>query len=397
MKILVLNSGSSSIKFQFFNMDGEKVLAKGRVTRIGNEDSILKYEKAGKPAIKKTVDINDHSDGLRLIKDYLLSEEKGVIDNVKEIKAIGHRVVHGGEEYSEPTLIDEKAEKNIDRLSSLAPLHNPHNLTGIQVCKEVIPDTPQVAVFDTGFHQTLPPRAYTYAVPYKYYEKYGVRRYGFHGTSHKYVANRAAKLMNTSMENLKIVTCHLGNGASMAAINKGKSVDTSMGLTPLEGLVMGTRSGDIDPSLIPFLAEKENISAKEVEDMLNTESGLLGVSGISNDFREINQAAEEGNKRAKLALELFFYRIKKYIGAYAAAMDGLDVIIFTGGIGENEEDARAGILKNMSYLNIKLDQEANQAGGEEKEISAADSGVKVFIIATNEELVIARAAKDLVE
>ena len=396
MKILVLNSGSSSIKFQLFNMTDESVLAKGRVTRIGNENPTLKYKAEGRDKLKKTIDISNHSDGLQVIKEYLLSDAKGVIKDVADIDAIGHRVVHGGEKFSEPTLIDESVEKDIDRLSELAPLHNPHNLTGIKECKEVIPDTPQVAVFDTGFHQTIPEEAYLYGLPYEFYEEYGIRRYGFHGTSHQFVATRAAEMMNTSVEELKIVTCHLGNGASMAAIKEGESVETSMGFTPLEGLVMGTRSGDLDPSIVPFLMKKEDLGPDEVEEMLNKDSGLLGVSGISNDFREINEAAQNGNKRAKNALDLFYHRIQKYIGSYMVIMEGLDVIVFTGGIGENEGAARAGILDKLENFGVTIDEKANQVKGEAEEISTNDSSIKALTIPTNEELVIARSTQDLV-
>lgn len=377
-------------------MEDETVLAKGSVTRIGNKDSRLKY-KTGDNEIEKTINISGHGEGLQVMKEYLMGDEYGVIKNVEEINAIGHRVVHGGEEYLESTLIDDQAEENIDRLSELAPLHNPHNLKGIKECYDLIPDTPQTAVFDTGFHQTMPKKAYLYALPYEMYDKYGVRRYGFHGTSHKYVAQRAAGMMSKPIEELKIVTCHLGNGASMAAVKNGKSVDTSMGLTPLEGLVMGTRSGDIDPSIVPFIMKRKNIDADETEGLLNKKSGLLGVSGISNDFREINEAAQKGNEQAQDALNVFYYRIQKYIGAYMVAMGGLDAIVFTGGIGENEEDARAGILKELEFLGIKVDQEANTVKSEEKEISTPNSSIKAFVIPTNEELVIARATREILE
>ena len=396
MKILVLNSGSSSIKFQLFNMENEHVLAKGRVTRINNDKPLLKYETHQEVKIKEVINIDNHSDGLQVIKKYLMDEEKGVITNVEDIKAIGHRVVHGGEKFSQPTIVDEKVENKINQLSELAPLHNPHNLTGIKECKEVIPDTPQVAVFDTGFHQSLPEKAYIYAIPYQYYEKYGIRRYGFHGTSHKFVAQKAADMMNTTLKNIKVITCHLGNGASMAAIKEGKSIDTTMGLTPLEGLVMGTRSGDIDPSIISFLVENENLKAKEVEDILNTKSGLLGVSGVSNDFREINQAAKNGNHRAKIALKLFYYRIQQYIGAYMMSMGGLDAIVFTGGIGENEKDPRENVLKGLDFMGLEIDKKANQVKGKETEITTENSTIKAFAIPTNEELVIARATRKLV-
>ncbi len=395
MKVLVLNSGSSSIKFQLFNMQNEEVLAKGSVTRIGGADALLKY-KSEQGNVKKEIDISTHSEGLQVIKEFLIGEN-GVIEDVDEIDAIGHRVVHGGEQYGEPVIIDDKVEEKIEQLSELAPLHNPHNHKGIIECKKIIPDTPQVAVFDTGFHQTIPASAYLYALPYKYYQKYGIRRYGFHGTSHQFVAQKAADFIGKPIEELKIITCHLGNGASIAAVKNGKSVDTSMGLTPLEGLVMGTRSGDIDPSIVTFLMERENMTTKEIEDVLNTESGLLGVSGITNDFREINQAASEGHERARQALELFYYRIQKYIGSYQVAMEGLDAIVFTGGIGENEGDARKGILQKLTFMGIKIDEEANQVKGEEKEISTVDSAIKCLAIPTDEELVIARESQKLLQ
>ncbi|MFW5992438.1 MAG: acetate/propionate family kinase [Halanaerobiaceae bacterium] len=395
MKVLVINSGSSSIKFQLFNMEDESVLAKGSVTRIGNKDSRIKYKTEGYET-EETINISGHAEGLQVMKEYLMGDEHGVIKNVEEISAIGHRVVHGGEEYFESTLIDKEAEENIERLAELAPLHNPHNLKGIKECHELIPDTPQTAVFDTGFHQTMPRKAFLYALPSEMYEEYGVRRYGFHGTSHKYVAGRAADMMNTPLEDLKIITCHLGNGASMAAVKEGNSVDTSMGLTPLEGLVMGTRSGDIDPSIVPFIMKRKDLNAEEVEEFLNKQSGLLGLSGISNDFREINEAAQAGNEWAGDALAVFYYRIQKYIGAYMVAMGGLDAIVFTGGIGENEKDARAGILKNLEFMGIMINEEANKVRSIEKEITTAGSSVKAFVIPTNEELVIARATKHLI-
>ncbi|MFW6308931.1 MAG: acetate/propionate family kinase [bacterium] len=396
MKILVLNSGSSSIKFQLFNMESEEVLAKGQVSRINNDNSKLSYETSD-DEIKKDIKIADHGAGLEVIKEILVNEEVGVVADINDIEGIGHRVVHGGEKYSESTLVDETVEKNIDELSSLAPLHNPHNLKGIQVCKKLIPDTSQVAVFDTSFHQTLPQKAYLYGLPYRYYEKYGIRRYGFHGTSHKYVSQRAARMMEKPITELNIITCHIGNGASMTAVKKGKSVETSMGLTPLEGLVMGTRSGDLDPSIVPFLVEREDISALEVERILNKESGLLGVSGISNDYREVKQAADNGNERAQAALDIFYHRMKKYIGSYTAVMGSLDAIVFTGGCGENEGTARASVLENMSYLGVEIDKQANQVRSEEQEISTQNSDVKVFVIPTNEELVIARETKKLLE
>lgn len=396
MKVLVLNSGSSSIKFQLFNMEDEKVLVKGVVERIGIENSFLDYEKTGEKEITIKRDIEDHSQGIELVIDTLLDKEYGVLSSMDEINAVGHRVVHGGEKFAGSVKITDEVIEQMEAVSDLAPLHNPPNLAGIKVCRELMPDTPQVGVFDTAFHQTMPEKAYMYAIPYKYYEKHGIRRYGFHGTSHRYVSKRAADMMDKPIEECKIITCHLGNGASIAAVDSGKSVDTSMGLTPLEGLVMGTRSGDLDPAIIPFLMSKENLSPDEIDKILNKESGLLGVSGVSNDSRDIKAAAEEGNKRAQLARKLFNYRVKKYIGAYMAAMGGVDAIVFTAGIGENAADVRKGILEDMEYFGIKLDENANQVRGEESEITTADSSIKVFTIPTNEELVIARDTKQII-
>jgi acetate kinase len=309
---------------------------------------------------------------------------------------VGHRVVHGGEKFASSTLISEEVINKMEDVSELAPLHNPPNLAGIQVCTDLLPDTPQVGVFDTAFHQSMPEKAYMYALPYEYYEKHGIRRYGFHGTSHKYVAQRAANLMGEPKENLKIITCHLGNGASVSAIDGGKSVDTSMGLTPLEGLVMGTRSGDLDPAIIPFLMNKEDLSADEIDSILNKKSGLLGLSGVSNDSRDVKEAAIDGNDRASLAKDVFDYRVKKYIGSYAAAMGGVDAIVFTAGIGENAKDVRESVMKDMEFLGAKIDEKANDIRGEEREINTPDSKVKIFIIPTNEELVIARDTKRIV-
>lgn len=397
MKVLVLNSGSSSVKFQFFNMEEERVLAKGLVERIGIEDSSLEYENDNGQEVEKDIDITDHREGIEQVIEILLDSEVGVLDDIDDINAVGHRLVHGGEKFAHSTLIDEEVIEKIEELTPLAPLHNPHNLTGVRVCKELLPNKPQVGVFDTAFHQSMPEEAYIYPIPYEYYKKYGVRRYGFHGTSHKYVANRAAELMREDIDNLKIITCHLGNGASMAAINKGKSVDTSMGMTPLEGLMMGTRSGDIDPAIIPFLMEKEDLSTKEIDSILNKESGLLGVSGVSNDSRDVRQAAKKGNHRAHLADKIFNYRVRKYIGEYMAVLNGIDAVVFTGGIGENAWEVRKHIIEKLDNLGFILDLEANKVRGEEVEISAEDSKVKVFAIPTNEELVIARDTKEIVE
>ncbi len=396
MKILVLNSGSSSIKYQLFNMEEEKVLTKGVVERIGIDNSFLEFENENGEEIKIESEIPDHSKGIELVIDSLLDEENGVLNSMDEISAVGHRVVHGGEKFAHSTLIDDEVIKKMEEVSDLAPLHNPPNLAGIKVCKDMMPDTPQVGVFDTAFHQSMPEKAYMYAIPYEYYEKHSIRRYGFHGTSHKYVAAKAADMMDKDAKDVKVITCHLGNGASVAAVDGGESVDTSMGLTPLEGLVMGTRSGDIDPAIIPFLMKKEGLEAEEIDTILNKKSGLLGVSGVSNDSRDIKDAAQAGNERAKLAKELFNYRVKKYIGSYAAAMGGVDAIVFTAGIGENAIDVRKDIMKDMEFLGVKMDEKANDVRGKAREISSKDSKVKVFTIPTNEELVIARDTKEIV-
>lgn len=397
MKILVLNSGSSSIKFQLFDMDEEQVMARGIVERIGINDSCLEYESYKGVEFEEKHDISDHTSGIELVRDTLIDEDRGVLENMDEINAIGHRVVHGGEKFADSTLITEEVINQIEEVSELAPLHNPHNLTGIKVCSKLMPGKPQVAVFDTAFHQTMTPRAYLYALPYEYYKKYGIRRYGFHGTSHKYVAHRTAQIMDKPIEDLKIITCHLGNGASITAVDAGKSVDTSMGLTPLEGLVMGTRCGDIDPAIIPFLMEKEDLSMKDIDDIMNKKSGLLGLSGVSSDSRDVREAASKGNKRARMAQEIFNYKVKKYIGAYMTIMGGVDAIVFTAGIGENAGEVRAGIIEGLEFLDIYLDREANQVKGKEKEITTEDSAIKVYTIPTNEELVIARDTEIIVE
>lgn len=396
MKILVLNSGSSSIKYQLFNMENENVLAKGIVERIGIEDSFLEHEVNGDEVVIKE-DIPNHSKGISLVIDALLDDNHGVLASMDEINAVGHRVVHGGEKFADSVKITDEVVKQMEDVSDLAPLHNPPNIAGIKVCQELMPEKPQVGVFDTAFHQSMPAEAYTYALPYEYYEKYGVRRYGFHGTSHRFVAKRAAKLIDKDFNDSKIITCHLGNGASVAAVKNGKSIDTSMGLTPLEGLVMGTRCGDIDPAIVPFLQEKEDLSSKEIDNIMNKESGLLGISGISNDSRDIQEAAADGNERAQLAGDVFNYRVKKYIGAYTAAMGGVDAIVFTAGIGENAIEIREGILDGLEYLGFELDKEANDSRGKEIEISKAGSDTRVFIIPTNEELVIARDTAEILE
>src|SRR5690554_1656874 len=396
MKILVLNCGSSSIKYQLINMEDEAILTKGVVERIGIDDSLLEHQKDNGEEIIIKEKIEDHAQGIKLVINTILNKDYGVLQDSNEIDAIGHRVLHGGEKFTESILINDEVEKAIEDNCELGPLHNPHNLTGIRVCKDLMPDKPQVAVFDTAFHQTMPKKAFIYALPYEYYEKYGIRRYGFHGTSHLYVANRAAELMGKPIEELKIISCHLGNGASITAVDGGESVDTSMGLTPLEGLVMGTRCGDIDPAIIPFIMDKENLTMGEVDTIMNTESGLLGVSGVSSDSRDVEAAANSGNERAKTALEIFDYRVIKYVGAYIAAMGGVDAIVFTAGIGENQSRTRAGIIENLAYLNIYIDEEANKLKSEEVEITTPESGVKVFVIPTNEELVIARDTAEII-
>jgi acetate kinase len=377
-------------------METEIVLAKGLIQRIGITDSYLEYENGSGDEIVIEKDIPNHKVGIELLIETLLSEDHGVLKDMDEVEAIGHRIVHGGEAFAHSTIIDEETIEKVESVSDLAPLHNPPNIMGVKVCKELMPDKPQVGVFDTAFHQSMPEKAYIYALPYEYYEEYGVRRYGFHGTSHGYVAERAAEMMDQDLSELKIITCHLGNGASVAAVKNGKSVDTSMGLTPLEGLVMGTRCGDIDPAIIPFIMAKENISASEMDDILNKKSGLLGVSGVSSDSRDVEDAAAAGNHQAEIAIKLFNYRVKKYIGAYSAAMGGVDAIVFTAGIGENSIDTRAEILEGLEYLGIELDQEANDCRGKEVFISTADSKVKAMVVPTNEELVIAKDTMELV-
>jgi acetate kinase len=396
MKIFVINCGSSSLKYKLFDMRDEDVLAEGIIERIGIGNSFLKYETKEGTDIKIEHEIPTHKEGIELLIETLLSDEHGVLKDMDEIKAVGHRVAHGGEKFAHSTLIDDEVMKEIEDISDLAPLHNPANLMGIEVCKELMPETSQVAVFDTAFHQTMPEEAYTYALPYEYYEKYGVRRYGFHGTSHGYVARRAAEMMDKDFEDLKIVTCHLGNGASIAAVKNGESIDTSMGFTPLEGLVMGTRCGDIDPAIVPFIMDKEDMTASEIDSVLNKESGLYGVSGVSSDMRDIEGAAEEGNNQAQVALDIFNYRVKKYIGSYSAAMGGVDAVVFTAGIGENAIETREEILADLEYMGIKIDKKANDIRGKEQIITTDDSTVKAMVIPTNEELVIAKDTKAIV-
>jgi len=396
MKILVINCGSSSLKYQFIDMKDESVLAKGLVERIGIEGSVLKHEKIGMEKQTITADMPNHEVALKLVMDALINDKHGVIKDFKEIDAVGHRVVHGGEDFANSVLIDDKVMKSIEDCIDLAPLHNPPNIIGIKACQKLLPGVKMVAVFDTAFHQTMPDYAYMYAIPYEYYEKYKIRRYGFHGTSHRFVSKRASELMGKKIDQCNIITCHLGNGASLAAIKNGKTIDTSMGFTPLEGLIMGTRSGDIDPAVIPFLSEKEKMSIKEIDTLLNKKSGVLGVSGVSSDFRDIEGEAEKGNDRARLALDMFHTRVKKYIGAYMAELEGVDAIVFTAGLGENSAESREEICKGLESLGIEIDVDANKVRGKEQLISKKDSKIKIYVIPTNEELVIARDTLEIV-
>jgi len=391
MKTLVLNCGSSSIKFQLLNMGDESLLVKGSVEKIGTRTAILNLSIPGQDKIKQVMEILDHQLALEKTLQALMSEELGIIKDKKDISAIGHRVVHGGESYSSSVAIDDDVIREIRNLIDLAPLHNPHNLKGIEVCKKIFPELTQVAVFDTAFHQTMPAKAYIYPLPYVLYKRYQVRRYGFHGTSHYYVANRCAKLMGKNINELKIITAHLGNGCSIAAINKGQVIDTSMGFTPLEGLVMGTRCGDLDPSIITFIIAKEDLSLQEANTLLNKHSGLMGISGISNDMKELSDATDT-DSRAKLAIDIFSYRLKKYITAYAGALGGIDALVFTGGIGENCSQVRELSCEGLEFMGLSLDLEKNKQRGE-NELNSSSSKAKIFCIPTNEELVIARETK----
>ena len=395
MKILVVNCGSSSIKYQLINMENEEVMAKGYLEKIGLPDSFLTHRVNGeKYKIEK--EIKNHEEGIKLVLDQLLDENYGVIKDLSEIDAVGHRVVHGGEKFSDSVLITDEVIDTIKECIPLAPLHNPAGITGIEACKKVLPNVPMVGVFDTAFNQTIPEEAYIYSIPYEYYEKYRIRKYGFHGTSHKFVSRRVAELIEKPIEDLKMVTCHLGQGGSLCAVKGGKSVDTSMGLTPLAGIPMGTRSGDIDPSIVTFLMKQEGLTPDEMDNILNKKSGKLGVSGVSFDDRDIEAAMKEGNKRAKLAIDTFVYQVIGYIGRYAAQMNGIDVITFAGGVGENGPEVRRDICKSLEFLGVKIDEEKNNVRGKECEISTPDSKVKVYIIPTNEELMIARDTMDII-
>jgi len=399
MKIIVLNCGSSSIKYQLFDMTNHSVLAKGVVEKVGLHGSFLKYEPFNGDSVKLEGEILDHNAGIEYILGILTSKQRGVINNFEEIDAIGHRVVLGGEDFNKSVYIDEKVIQKIEEFVSLAPLHNPANLKGIYAMQALLPETPQVATFDTAFHQTMPEYAYMYAIPYSLYKKHGIRRYGFHGTSHRYVSQRACEILKVEFSSQKIITCHLGNGASVAAIKFGKSVDTSMGLTPVEGLIMGTRCGDIDAGVLAFIMNREAIDIQTLNTIINKHSGILGITGVSSDMREVNIAAyEQNNERAKLGLEMYHYRIRKYIGAYAAAMGGIDTIVFTGGVGENSSLTRYEVCKELRFLGLDFDQEANNSlRSEEKVITKAGSKVKVLVVPTNEELVIAQDTMEIIK
>lgn len=392
MNILVINCGSSSLKFQLINAESEQMIAKGLCERIGIEGSRIVYTPAGGEKEVTETPMANHTDAIRLVLNALTNAKTGVVKSLEEISAVGHRIVHGGEKFAESTIIDDEVLAAITECNDLAPLHNPANLIGINACKELMPDTPMVAVFDTAFHQTMPEKAYMYGIPYEYYEKYKIRRYGFHGTSHSYVSKKAAEVLGKKYEDLKIIVCHLGNGASVSAVMNGKCVDTSMGLTPLEGLIMGTRSGDIDPAIIEFIAHKEGKNIDEIMNILNKKSGVLGLSdNLSSDFRDIEDGYFAGNQKAVTAMETFAYRVAKYIGAYTAAMNGVDVICFTAGVGENGPLVRRIICDNyLSYLGITLDEETNNKRGEDIAITTPDSKTTVMVIPTNEELAIAR-------
>jgi acetate kinase len=397
MKIIVLNCGSSSIKYQLFDMTHQKAIAKGLIDKIGLHGSYIRHERNDE-TVNLEGEIVDHQAGIEYMLGILTSKRRGSLKSFDEIDAIGHRVVHGGEKFNDSVLITEEVIQQITEVIDLAPLHNPPNLRGILAMKELLPDVPQVSAFDTAFHQTMPDYAYMYAIPYSLYVKYGIRRYGFHGTSHRYVSKRAAEILGKDMSELKMITCHLGNGASMTAVDQGRSVDTSMGLTPVEGLIMGTRTGDLDLGVLTFIMNREAINIQVANTLINKHSGMLGITGISSDMREIEKAAGEGNERAILGLSMYHYRIKKYIGAYAAAMGGLDAVIFTGGVGENAPGSRKDICKNLGFLGIHFDEKKNDnLRGKEMIISKESSPVKIMVIPTNEELVIAQDTEKIVK
>lgn len=397
MKVLVINCGSSSLKYQVLDMNGEILLAKGLVERIGMEGSVITHEKIGMDKVVNETPMESHKEAIALVLEAVAHPEHGVVKDMSEIGAVGHRVVHAGEKYAHSVLIDDDVIAALEECVELAPLHNPPNLLGIAACQELMPNTPMVGVFDTAFHQTMPPESYIYAIPYEYYQKHKIRRYGFHGTSHKYVAQRCADIMNCNLDDLKIITCHLGNGASVSAIKRGECIDTSMGFTPLEGLVMGTRSGDIDPAIVTYIREKENLDQGVANEILNKKSGVLGISGVSSDFRDLEAAAEEGNERAQLAIKVFAHKVRFYIGAYIAEMNGVDAIVFTAGVGENDIAMRDIICNDLGNLGIKLDLVKNKTRGKEMVISRDDSRVKIILIPTDEELMIARDTVEIVK
>jgi len=400
MKILVINAGSSSIKYQLIDMENDKVLAKGQADRIGIDGGNFKQKVEGREDYKLDIHMNNHAEAVKLVLDTLTSKENGVIDSLSEISAVGHRVLHGGEKFSGSVIIDDSVIAAIEECCELGPLHNPHNLTGIRACEKMMPGVPQVAVFDTGFHQTMPDYAYLYPIPYKYYEKYHIRRYGFHGTSHRYVTLRAAEMLGKKPEELKLVTCHLGNGSSISAVKNGKCYDTSMGLTPLEGIIMGTRCGSIDPAIVPLLMKKEGMTPDQIDHMMNKESGMLGVSEVTSDNRDIEEGARNGNKRYQLIENMVVHQLTRYIGGYAAVMGGVDAIVFAGGIGENNPHYRSRVAKNLEFLGVKVDEELNgkaKRTSVEYNISAPDAKVQMLVIPTNEELMIAKDTEELVK
>ena len=395
MKVLVINCGSSSLKYQLFDMTDETVLAKGLIERIGMDGSILTHCPGELDKIEIAADIPNHAVALQMVMAALISEKHGVIKSMDEISAIGHRVVHGAEKFASSVLITSEVMRALEECVEMAPLHNPPNIVGINACKELMPKVPQVGVFDTAFHQTMPKAAFLYGLPYEAYTKYGIRRYGFHGTSHKYVSQRCGDLMGKHASDLRIITCHLGNGASIAAVKYGRSIMTSMGFTPLEGLIMGTRCGDIDPAIPVYMMKKTGMTLEEVDNIMNKKSGVLGISGVSSDFRDIEKAAKEGNERAQLALDMFSGEVRKYIGAYVAIMGGVDAIVFTAGLGENSIEMRDMICNGLEYLGTRIDEVRNNVRGKAQEISVEGSKVKIFVIPTNEELVIARDTRDI--
>lgn len=397
MEVLVINCGSSSLKFQLIDSEKEHVLAKGLCERIGIDKSSITYQSDKCEKMTKEVGMPTHNEAINAVISALTDEKTGVINDMSEVKAVGHRVVHGGEYFSSSAIVDEDVLEKIEKCNYLAPLHNPANVIGIKACMKIMKDTPNVVVFDTAFHQTMPEEAYLYGIPREYYEKHKIRRYGFHGTSHSYVSKRVAQIINKPVEELKTIVCHLGNGASICAVDGGKSVDTSMGLTPLAGVMMGTRSGDIDPGILEVLAKMENKDVSEITNILNKESGVSGLSQVSSDFRDITKAIEEGNTVAKSALDAYIRTVVRFVGAYVAVMNGVDTIVFTAGVGENNSAVRAGVVKHLKYLGVELDEEANKIRGEEKLISTADSKVKVYVVPTNEELAIARETVELVK